>query len=304
MNTSFAREVGIFRFVLRRIVWRLNPPKEMTLHNGVRFPTPKEKFFASDVYVSNANVDWLSEYILCAYLGSQDSKGDFIDVGAHIGYYSCLLNPYVESIYAFEPDSRNRSYLDSAFSSISAAKIIPSAVADYDGEVSFSDEGGSSVSHIDSSGESSTQVDVTKIDTFVSQNEVCPASIKMDIEGFEILALQGGKKTFLKYHPVLLIEYEQERSRPNSWDKLQGFVDEVDYCIFAVTRVRKNWNCYSYSFSEWKAKELEGKESKMLFLVSNSHRTWFDEFSKSNGKWENKQMRPKAIRAFLKKFEG
>ena len=74
-------------------MWRLNPPKEMTLHNGVRFPTPKEKFFASDVYVSNANVDWLSEYILCAYLGSQDSKGDFIDARSAYWLLFLLVEP-------------------------------------------------------------------------------------------------------------------------------------------------------------------------------------------------------------------
>jgi hypothetical protein len=55
-------------------------------------------------------------------------------------------------------------------------------------------------------------VRVIKIDDFVSENKVPKISfIKMDIEGFEYWAIQGMKKLINKWHPVMIIEYNNER---------------------------------------------------------------------------------------------
>lgn len=57
-------------------------------------------------------------------------------------------------------------------------------------------------------------VQVIKIDDFVSKNKVPKVSfIKMDIEGFEYWAIQGMKKLINKWHPVMIIEYNNERMK-------------------------------------------------------------------------------------------
>lgn len=183
MNFGFAKEVGIFRYLLRRILWKINPPDAITLLTGPRFPLPKEKFFASDVFVTEANVDWNAEYILAAYLKSKRTSGDFLDIGAHIGYYTCLLSPFCSSAWAFEPDSRNFPFLEKTLANLDNAQHVKAAVADQEGEVVFSDSDESSISHIDPDAPidraGKSTVSVVTVDSFVKSNALQPSAIKL-----------------------------------------------------------------------------------------------------------------------------
>lgn len=60
-------------------------PFRFRLPTGLSMNLPEDSFFGRDVYVTNADVDWGSEALFSRYL---DLQGDFIDVGANIGYYS------------------------------------------------------------------------------------------------------------------------------------------------------------------------------------------------------------------------
>lgn len=299
MNHQMAKEVGKSRYIIRRLLWRIVPPASMKLPTGVNYPTPKEKAFAGDVFVTECNVDWNAEFILASYLASESEKGDFLDVGAHIGYYSCLLSPYVKNIYSFEPDKRNHGYLGKALEGIDQAQIVEKAVSDTIGEVSFSDDLESSVSHIDPESKSGTVVPVTTLDDFVVSNGASPSAIKMDIEGFEILALEGSKNVAREHQPVYLVEYNREEGRPNSWEGLQEFSDSVGYHMFAVSRKENNSNGFDYTFAEHKAAEFENLSTKMIFLVPNSKIDWFENYANTNGTWGDSALRPKSIKQLL-----
>lgn len=299
MNLSFAREVGFLNYFWRRVLWKFSPPKDIRLCTDVVFPLPKEKFFASDVFVTNGNVDWNAEYILAAYLSAHQSKGDFIDVGAHIGYYSCLLSPCVERIFAFEPDTRNHQYLRAALDSIPHAELIPKAVADCDGIVHFADQGESSVSHIDPNAPvNSSSVESIKLDTFVQNKNASPVAIKMDIEGFEILALEGARETLISHAPVVLIEFNIEEGRPNTWEILQAFVELVDYVVYAVTREPYGFG-YRYRFASHAPDDVGNYSYKMLFLVPSRKRAWFDALAVSHSEWYGGDLRASSVRSFL-----
>lgn len=305
MNTSFSREVGHLRYIIRRILWRLSPPEKVTLPTGPSFLIPKEKNFASDVFVTRCNVDWNSEYIFAAALSASDQKGDLLDVGAHIGYYSVLLSPLVAGVWAFEPDERNHPYLKKALAEVQGSQIVAKAVTDFDGEISFADNGESSVSHIDPSRESKgNTVPATTLDTFVSEHDLTVSAIKMDIEGFEILALEGARKAFQEGNLIALIEYNQEAGRPNTWAGLQAFADSVNYHIFAVTRERKSWSAYQYSFGQQKGSDLESLSTKMIFLIPESKKSWFDNLSRELGVWGTQGLSPASVKAFLAKYSG
>lgn len=303
MNIAFSREVGHLRYFIRRILWRLNPPSEMLLATGLSFPTPKEKDFASDVFVTRCNVDWNSEYILAAALSAFDEKGDLLDVGAHIGYYSLLLRPLVRKAWSFEPDERNHPYLKRALADDEGIEIVAKAVVDFDGRISFADNGESSVSHVDISDNlTKNTVCAITLDTFVAEQKITVSAIKMDIEGFEILALKGAEKTFQESEPIALIEFNQEEGRPNTWDGLQAFANAVNYRIFAVTRKKKNWMTYQYSFDEHEASALAGLSTKMLFLIPQSKKDWFENLSRELGVWETKGLGPASVKSMLAKY--
>lgn len=302
MNLAFAREVGIVRYVWRRILWRLLPPRQIMLHTGVVFPLPRQKFFASDVFVTQGNVDWNAEYILAAWLKQKSPRGDFLDVGAHLGYYSALLSPFVSHIYAFEPDVRNHPYLRDTLAGIPHAEIVNKAVCDRDGQMAFSNQGESSISHLDpaSSANSQRMVATTSLDSFVTAHDAQPAAIKIDIEGFDILALQGALHTARRLHPVFLVEYHQDGNTPNTWEALGAFLNASGYALYVISNEKTDrFSGYRYTFQKRSVEETQRLNTKMLFLVPTQEEAWFEKFARANGHWTSEALRPEAVKAFL-----
>ena len=301
MNLAFAREVGIFRYLWRRVLWRIRPPAQLLLPTGAPFPLPRDKFFASDVFVTQGNVDWNAEYILAAWLKQRTPRGDFIDVGAHIGYYSVLLGPLVSHVYAFEPDTRNHSYLKQALGGVPHAEIIAKAVCDHDGHMAFSDQGESSVSHLDpSGGNGQMTVETTTIDSFVTARNAKPAAIKVDIEGFDILALQGALQTAQHLHPVFLVEYHQDSGASNTWEALAVFLNDSGYVLYVISCEEVHlFSGNHYTFRKRTVEETRRLQTKMLFLVPKEEEAWFEKFSHANERWTSEALRPAAVRTFL-----
>ncbi len=300
MNLKFAKEVGYVRYIFRRLLWRLWPSRSVRLHTGVDFPTPGEKFFSSDVFVTDGNVDWNAEYLLAKYLLESGPAGDLLDIGAHIGYYSVLLSPCVERVFAFEPDARNHPHLQVALAGLGAAELIDAAVSDEVGVCSFSDSEESSVSHL-TSGNSGRQVRTTTVDAFVESRQLRPSAIKIDIEGYDILALQGARGCARQFHPIFLAEYNQEENRPNSWALLDAFLRDTAYGVFVIHREDDGFWNYRYRFESVPVSRLETLNYKMIFLVPEEKRAWFDDFAARCGSWSSLEVRPQASRQLLQR---
>lgn len=307
MNLQFAKEVGILNYIRKRLFWRMGrAPKTIQLPTGNTFPLPHDKFFASDIFVTDANVDWNSEYILAAYLKALSGKRDFLDVGAHLGYYSALLSPLCSRAFAFEPDSRNHPYLKETGKHLPNLTIVTKAVSDQVGHAEFSDSDESSVSHIVVSGtddkSSTTVVETVTIDDFVEKETLHPGAVKIDIEGFDILALRGAISTARVHQPVFLVEYNLEEGRPNTWEGLDTFLRDTRYLIFAVSRRPDGPFGYSYSLDRHTVPGLTGLSIKMIFLVPELSREWFEELCRKTGSWGRDALRPQSVAAFLAEF--
>lgn len=309
MNIEFAKEVGIFNYILRRIAWRMGlAPRTITLPTGNVFPLPSNKFFASDVYVTQANVDWNSEYILAAYLKTREEKREFLDVGAHLGYYASLVAPLCSQVFAFEPDARNRPFLSETGKHVPNLTIVAKAVSNRNGTSEFSDSDESSVSHIvEPTGKGipsgTTTVETVTIDAFVAEKKIRPVAVKIDIEGFDILALRGAAETARVHQPVFLVEYNLEQDRPNTWEGLDRFVRETGYRIHAVTRAPEGPFGFGYSFRPFTTRELQEHSVKMIFLIPESSRAWFDAFSSETGGWGIEALRPQGVAKLLERFD-
>lgn len=303
MNLIFAREVGLPRYFWRRAWWRLlqaaGLPREHALPTGLSLPLPRGNFFASDVYVTDSSVDWLSEHILARHLKEKGAGRDFLDVGAHIGYYSLLYAPLVRRVAAFEPDPRNQAAMAATAAQVKNMAVVVAAVADRPGEVGFCEGEASSVSHLASPTDQKAQtVTAVTLDAFVPENGYDPAAVKVDIEGFDILALEGAVETARQHRPVFLVEYNLEEDRPNAHERLEAWLRAAGYRLYAVVRHEVPPLSCRYEFKGLQALELGGLFTKMLFLVP-AEETWFEEFGRRNPAWPARSLRRHGVRAVL-----
>lgn len=137
------------------------------------------------------------------------------DIGANLGYYTLLFSVLVGNrghVVAFEPAPANHLLLLRNVEANSAANVmvLKSAVAAEEGEVTLTlssdNYGGHNIGEFDdlTHGESVT-VACTTVDATAAQLDVRPDFIKMDIEGAEVRALRGMRKTLTENEHVLLM---------------------------------------------------------------------------------------------------
>lgn len=127
-----------------------------------------------------------------------------IDIGGNIGDYTAELrrrNPNLE-IHTFEPSSTNIQKLNARFADDKFIKVLPFAVSDKNGSATlFSDNAGSGLGSLTKRKLDHFYIDFNvteKIDTICFEdywknnlNEIPIDIVKIDIEGHELMALNG-----------------------------------------------------------------------------------------------------------------
>ncbi len=166
------------------------------------------------------------------------------DVGANIGYISLLLARQAGpggQVYAFEPLPANleriRRNLETAHSirpgekAIAFAPVTPvaAAVVDTPGPVRFLTHASTSMGKAAGSAgrsdehyQSEIEVQGLTLDEFAcgGAGHPLPQAIKMDIEGGEVLALQGMGRLLGEARPLLLLELHGPESARAAWQAL------------------------------------------------------------------------------------
>jgi|GEM_PF-875128 len=310
MSLLFAKEVGYLRYCWRVLSWHvqtrlLKQDLSFVLPTGVEFPLPDYSSFARDVYVSRANVDWNAEYILADFLrqyAADGGEGDFLDVGANIGYYTALLSPLVRRSYAFEPDQRNHEPLSSLLIATGNARLAPMAVTDKPGTARLQLHADSAVSHLtedENAKDNIEEVETTSLDEFCRAHaDVFPVVIKTDIEGYDILALEGAVRVAHQFKPVFCVEFNTGAGLPNDYARLQNFLDLTKYDLFAICRTETSPFGYQYQLKQLKATDLANTYTKMLFLVHPAER-YFSQLAADFPAYLRRAMPPAQIHQFL-----
>lgn len=132
----------------------------------------------------------------------------FIDVGANVGVYSIWALEQGAEVIAVEPLSAAcNSFRENMQLNGYTPEILQVAVADRNGTMPIT-SGLDVANHLvrdDSSGSVTTEVPVTTLDSVIGERTV--AGLKLDVEGAEFLALQGGARA-LSEHRIRLIQIE------------------------------------------------------------------------------------------------
>ena len=174
---------------------------------------------------------------------------DAIDVGANIGFFTCLLATSLNSgrVLAAEPTpgAHKRLVANVARNDLSQKVIVfNGALADKPGilEIEFIEDreefsslGG--ISHYsvrNDQNRTRIPVNVSTIDQLVLENGLNPGLIKIDVEGAEGLVLRGAAETLKKFRPVVFAEFSRELLAAKGF-KAETVVAELQALGYTVT---------------------------------------------------------------------
>ena len=240
MNWQFIRQVGYIKFLYRTFIRQFfkrifKISQNIKLPNNIVMTLPINSKFASEVFVTNCDVDWGSETLLMKYL---ESDKCFLDIGANIGYYSLLAASSVKKVYAFEPDPRNLEFLRHNLEKIKNTEIINQAVYSISGQMEFDLSDDLECSHIVIQNYKNTDtfvVRTTTVDDFAEtelSTEV--TAIKIDVEGADFDVLLGASRIIERDQPLILAEFFDIS------DDLLNYVADCYYKIFAFVKPSKS----------------------------------------------------------------
>jgi FkbM family methyltransferase len=139
----------------------------------------------------------------------------FWDVGAHVGFFSCLAGRIVgESglVLSFEPEAENRRRLLEAvrMNRLSNVMVRETAVGASTSRATLHATGTSTMwSLLDGSGDDGRSVEVPcqTLDDELRSGTRPPTLLKVDVEGAEVDVLEGAAALFAMHRPLAVVEF-------------------------------------------------------------------------------------------------
>jgi FkbM family methyltransferase len=179
-----------------------------------------------------------------AALGKPQSV--FVDVGANIGQHSLFMSRFAAQVHSFEPFAkvRDRLLLQIAHNRLENIRVHALGLSNENARMPFFAPTGSNegIGSFDASTTSKGNVaigelELVKGDDYLEREGIDRIDIlKMDVEGFEKLALQGLRETLLTTRPLLVCEVTY--GKPLSFASLEEFESHLppDYRLFTFDK--------------------------------------------------------------------
>lgn len=205
-----------------------------------------------------------------------------VDVGANIGWYTLNLGKLknVEKIYAFEPIPHTYSYLVEhiKMNEILVAETHNVGLSNEVGEKNFywttEETGSSSMSNIRERNDISlTRCRVDTLDNFMKNKESKIDFIKIDVEGAELLVIEGAIKCIDKDHPIIFAELLRKWSakfnyHPNDVIEL---LKKKGYKVFIASHS---------GMSEISKIDTDTVDTNFFFLHAVKHLAFIEQFAR------------------------
>jgi FkbM family methyltransferase len=199
------------------VVRRLTEPMREGVHTIARGPAAGMR-----MNVAGSRPSYLlgtAEPELVDFLVTNIGPGDVvIDLGANVGYFTLVaaaLTGPTGRVIAVEPLPENLAALrrNVTLNELTHVEVIDAAVSAREGTAALTVGGTNQSSSIvlEDRGSSAISVDTVTIDGLVERYGVRPALIKMDIEGAEEDAVEGGRSTLAEMRPTILCELHVDR---------------------------------------------------------------------------------------------
>jgi FkbM family methyltransferase len=155
-----------------------------------------------------------------------------LDIGANVGAYTLLFAGWAGEtghVYAFEPAAASRAGLERHLSLnglTARVTVRREAIGDRSGSVAFIDAGTHGDNRVVPAGSTrTTEVPSVSIDEFCESHDLAPDVIKVDIEGAELAALRGARRTIARRGPALALFVELH---PGIWPSIGVTRADID----------------------------------------------------------------------------
>ena len=164
----------------------------------------------------------------------------FVDIGANVGYFTVLFAPLVARVVAFEPAPGSYRYCKSNIELNGLTNVDLHAVGLWDADTTLqvrSDASSLMTTAVAPSADAGTGevISVVSLDNLIRRGLDLPRLdvIKMDIEGAEVRALRGMRRTLARFRPAIVMEVNRpalavcEATVDEVWDFLTGMGYEI-----------------------------------------------------------------------------
>lgn len=206
-------------------------------------------------------------------------RGDICwDIGANIGFYTCLLASQVDNtgaVVAFEPAARTCDYLHE---NVSLNQFLNVTVVNkglgnkaeqrnlYYSEAALT-EGTASLKYAEGRA-TSERVTLDTIDNLIEELPI-PNFIKIDVEGYQLEVLQGGEHCLKTYTPLLMAELKDvgETNR-GDFSEIEAYVTDLGYSLYEIGKYSLK-RCVHISDSKRRNFFLANEESPAFSRISS-----------------------------------
>jgi FkbM family methyltransferase len=164
------------------------------------------------------------------------------DIGANIGYYAIGIARKIGEkgqLYAFEPSSEARMVLERNVqqNQLKNVRVIPHAVSNKTGMIPFHVSDNGTMSSINQNYNKTIHEEITiqavSLDDFVFQEKnPAPQFVLIDVEGAELLVLEGMREVLKQFRPTILCEIHWLGEAVLAIE--QGLLKEVGYEIKTI----------------------------------------------------------------------
>lgn len=176
-------------------------------------------------------------------LAAIDDDSFVLDIGANIGWYSINMSRQNEraKIWSFEPIPGTYQFLlrNLAFNHVKNCEAFPFGLSNSSGTVEFHLNAvgsvNASLAKLASGGAYIVKAEVKRLDDLTLPKD--PTVIKVDIEGAELLFLQGAAVTIRRSAPIVFCEMLRKWSAQFNYhpNDIIRFMRGMDYACYAIT---------------------------------------------------------------------
>lgn len=166
-----------------------------------------------------------------AFRAASAPGGTALDVGANVGAYALLFGAWMGPggrVYAFEPspgayDGLRRHVALNGLADV--VRLVRAAVSDVEGRAALAGADQQGTSRLAQPDEGATEmVETMTIDGFCAREGIVPTLIKIDVEGWELEALRGARRTIARGGDGLALFVEMH---PTVWRERGLSADDV-----------------------------------------------------------------------------